>query len=437
MSEGQTANTASRAGGDETAPRVARGKLERRDRRIIDGVEKALADALELKSWWEETDREGSYRETFELSTTHNRPDTSFGFFDKATVGGKRLPILGIVQEQFFDRPKLGADRTAKARKDATSRIRDQVEEFVLRYFMRISDYAAPATFPGSEGDAPAKWLRPLSWAVDDEDESMGFGYELAYFKKPGEKAGKFAETDKYRIVDLRELGKTYEWVVVKVLIYGFDFNLAPFGRDNPFGTVPMTGATYLALAPELILSEQEPGSGEAGRYGFGYAFLEDPDDSVLAYGPGRFEAGVKLIRFHVRTSGEIFTRLVFVANRPDDVVNLSLNPVAWGVKATELLSLGLLPEVVGPMKNLARSLPRFPGFDPVRAYIAMANVATMGEARRRLKISKKQLEKLFVAEHFMQHYNLISGALVTWRQVPDWLATDALPEWVKSGVSS
>ena len=74
---------------------------------------------------------------------------------------------------------------------------------------------------------------------------------------------------------------------------------------------------------------------------------------------------------------------------------------------------------------------------DPARAYIALANVATLGEARRRLKISKKQLEKLFMAEHFMQHYNLISGALSTWRQIPDWLDADALPEWVRSGVSS
>jgi hypothetical protein len=432
MDAARTSEADGEGGGRARGPQD-RAELDSRDRRIVDGVGKALADARQLEAWWQEADRDGAYRETFELSATHNRPDRSFGFFDTATVGGQRLPILGIVQEQFFDRPKASGGHTGAG---AASRIRDQVEEFVLRYFLRVSDYAAPTAFPGERGTAPPRWLRPLSWAPDPAEESRGFGYEMAYVKRPGERARKVSGPDRFRIVDLRELGTTYEWIVVKVVIYGFDFRLAPLGRDNPYGTLPMTGRTYLALAPELIVGERDPGAAELGRYGLGYAFLEDPDDGALAYGPGRFRAGLKLIRFHVRASGEVFSRLIFVADRPRDVMNVSLDPIRWGVKAAEVFSLGM-PDVVRPLRRMARGLPRLPGFDPVRAYISLANLATLGEARRRLKISKKQLEKIFMAEHFMQHYNMISGALVTWRQVPDWLDTEALPEWVRSGVSS
>ena len=69
----------------------------------------------------------------------------------------------------------------------------------------------------------------------------------------PGQAARKLARTDRHRIVDLRKIGTVYEWVVVKVLIYGFDFRLAPFGSENPYGTVPMTGQTCLALAPVAV----------------------------------------------------------------------------------------------------------------------------------------------------------------------------------------
>jgi hypothetical protein len=38
--------------------------------------------------------------------------------------------------------------------------------------------------------------------------------------------------------------------------------------------------------------------------------------------------------------------------------------------------------------------------------------------------------------QHFMQHYQLMVGSLLTWRQIPSWLQRDQghLPEWVIRG---
>ena len=81
--------------------------------------------------------------------------------------------------------------------------------------------------------------------------------------------------------------------------------------------------------------------------------------------------------------------------------------------------------------------LPRPNDVDLVDLYVRGANLMTGGLAARRLGVTKKQLEKDFLQKHFLQHYNVVTGSLITWRQIPDWLERDALPEWVESGISS
>jgi hypothetical protein len=420
--------------------------LTEEDRQRLDHVDQVLADARDLKAWWDATDSAKAYRETFALAATHNRPDSSFGFFDEATVGGEKMAVMGNVQEQFFDRPKIPAEAGAgagKAEKAAVEWTRRQVEEFVLRYFMRVSDFSTPRAFPDDEGDPPPAFLRPFSLCPETGEERKGFGFELAYFKKPGEKPGKFADEGKYAIVDLREIGegKKYEWIVVKVDIFDFKAEAAPFGHEYPFGTVPLTEESYLVLAADFITQETyaAPRDGLVGRYGFGYGFLRDLDESVLGYGPGRFDAGFQLIDFHVRDDGEIRSRLAFVANRPRKVTNVSLDPFKWGLNVTDMISFGMLSGMLGPIRSAYRQLPQMPGVDLAQLYVQFANMLSAGAAERRLCISKKQLEKIFLVKHFAQHYNVVAGALVTWRMIPDWFEHDGyqLPDWVKSGVST
>ena len=76
-------------------------------------------------------------------------------------------------------------------------------------------------------------------------------------------------------------------------------------------------------------------------------------------------------------------------------------------------------------------------GFDPLSTAVDLANLFSAGQAKRRFCISREQLEKTFLLKHFDQHYQMINGALQTWREIPDWRNDAALPAWVKTGVSS
>ena len=77
------------------------------------------------------------------------------------------------------------------------------------------------------------------------------------------------------------------------------------------------------------------------------------------------------------------------------------------------------------------------PGFDPLLLGIDMLNRITGGRAARDYCISREQLEMDFLIQHFMQHYQMIIGALSTWRQVHNWLDPASIPKWMRQGVIS
>jgi hypothetical protein len=158
----------------------------------------------------------------------------------------------------------------------------------------------------------------------------------------------------------------------------------------------------------------------------------------VVAYGPGQFQAAVELIRFCVEPSGKVNVHMVFVVNRPDRITNFELRPLEWGFDLADALTMGASSRVLGPFQRLAESLPfRLGPFDPIYLYVSLANALTGGAAAREFCISRDQLDKRFLIQHFMEHYNTIVGSLLTWRQIPDWLDEGALPDWVVSGRSS
>lgn len=427
----------------DDVPGAEAEKWSRDEKTLIEDAESSLAEALELWNWWCRTDADDSYSERFLLSTTFHRSDSSFGFFGDAEILGRKIEIMGNVQEQFFDRPKLfppDADESLDEIRNRTAVLmRDQVREFVLRYFLSISDFRPPEATPTGEGDGSEpqeipSWMRPLSWCPTHDTKSSGFGYAQVFYKTRDGKVGKFSGEDRFAIVDLRELHEKYAWVVFEVDIFDFSMEIAPFGQKSPRGVVPMPEASYVVISPELIVNDDDPGPGELGRYGFAYGFLPKNDPGLLAYGPGRFEVAFQLIQFIVKDTGEIIAQMAFAANRPEKIVDFSLDPVRWGLRAADLFSMGSASRFLGP---LTARMPRPPGVDVVSGYMELANLVTGGMARRRLCVTRKQLEREFLVMHFRQHYNVIASSLVTWRQFPNWLDRDSLPEWVTSGISS
>ena len=409
-------------------------QLTERDRRIIGQVEKTLEDALQLKRWWERVDETNAYQQRFELIRKFNRPDASFGFFDEATLGHGTTPVMGEVEDMFYDQPKSADVETFQR----------ELREFVLHYFLRISDYRRPEAYLEARSRQRVPGLELLSWCPDEDVERRGFGYSQVYYKlRTNGQIGKFAPDKQDRIVDLRRIGDEFEWVVVKVNIFNFRFEFEPFGSGLPQVAVPLQESSYLLLSRDFIVDDEtasvdRDGQRVQGRYGFGYAFLRDPGEDLLGYGPGQFDVAFQSVNFRVLETGATRACLVFVANRPRQIVNLPIAPVDWSFRIADALTFGATSSLFGQVRRaLDRPPLRWSGLDPVLTYVTLANLSSGGLASKQLCISKELLEKVFLVRHFVQHYDMLTGSLQTWRRVPNWLDADSLPEWVRTGVTS
>ncbi|HEV7892442.1 MAG TPA: hypothetical protein VGP08_17490 [Pyrinomonadaceae bacterium] len=434
-----SASPRARAGGayerDDARDGAARGaEFTDDDRLILERVEGALADGRALKRWWDAKFPDGFARR-FELERVFNRPDSSFGFFDEIRLHRGAMPLMGNYQEMFYDQTRTPANLN----REAASWMRDQLREFVLRYFMRVSAFRQPEVYVEPEGNRRPDFLSALSWCDEPDVLRQGFGFTQHFYKlRATGEVGKFPAASESAIVDVRELGSRYEWVVVKVHIFDFAFTFRPFGSGGPVVYFPLNEESWLVLSRDFILEEDDPSRDTLGRYGVGYSFIRDPTQGLIAYGPGQFDAAIELIDFDVSARGEVRVRMVFVVNRPERIANVSLNPFDWGFRVADLFSFGAASRIFAPVREALERVPsEADGFDPVYGFVSLANALSGGQAAEQLCISREQLEKDFLAQHFSQHYATLVGSLLTWRQIPDWLDTAALPAWVVTGRSS
>jgi hypothetical protein len=429
-----TTQTSTMPAGGPTAPvqfvpDTNGGRITDVDRAIIAHADRTLANGVEIQRWFEQKDRVGDYAERFDVVREFNQDDRSFGFFDRAPAGGRTIPVMGIVQEMFYDRQKHSSGAEIQA----------QLREFVLRYFMRVSHLRQPEAF-AEEQKAPRSTLqRVLSWLPDHDERRVGMGYQQLYYKLAGSgQVGKFTEGDRYRIVDLREIGPKYAWILLQVDIFDFNLSFAPFGAEAMKFQMPMKESTYLVLGPRFVKEVQDPEPGILGEYGYGYSFVPFAvhPGGPIAYGPGHFAAAIQTVHFKVADDGEIRARAVFVVNRPDKIAQIDIDPIGWGFQMADLMTFNMASRFMNPLKAAADRLPlRVNGLDPIAAYIWMANTMTGGMAGRQLGISKEVLEKRMLVQHFMQHYALLINSLLVWRLVPDWTDADKLPDFCTQGI--
>jgi hypothetical protein len=412
-------------------PKSANG-LTREDQAILDTVEQYLAAGLALKNWWKDAGLRGQKERTFTLERSFNRATSSYGFFSQAQMQDRAVAIMGNVQDMLFDRAKISPHL---ARQD-TEWMRQQLREFVLRYFMRVSSFRAPEAAVDDDGSAVSSWLSGISWCPAPDVVREGFGFSQLYYKTIAGEVGKFSDTS--AIVDMRELGSKYEWIVLKVRIFNFSVPAQPFGAAGPELLFNLDEESYLVVSRDFVLDRDRPAPGTLAEYGIGYAFIKSPKPELLAFGPGEFDMAIELIEFHMAESGDIQVHIVFVVNRPEAIANLTLDPVDWSLRLANFLSLGIASSLLNPLRTAVSRLPlRLGSFDPVYSYIGLMKLLTDGLSEEKLCISKDQLDKRFLLQHFLQHYQTLVGTLFTWRQIPDWLDAAALPRWVVTGRSS
>ncbi len=404
--------------------------LSETEDRLMKAVPEALADGVALLDWWRKTDPGMAYRQHYQETKTQNRPDDeSYGFFDSVELpsADKAVQVNGNVQEMFYDEPKAPPDSEGAA----DEWMHGQIREFILKYFMRISDFRQPEL---AEGDGRG-------------DEVTGFGFSQLYYKRRGGEIGKFAEGEQDKIIDLRRFQEEYEWIVLKNPIFGFGFGfklLGPMfenliGVSGPEVNLPAKVFNYLVISNDFVVNEPSSEGDEdiAGRYGFGYAFVNDPEPSVYGYGPGQLQPAFEQMVWEVHKSGKVRVRAAFVAQEPDAILKLSVDPMAWGFQFTKAVG-GEVPGFLKPVKKFWDGLPLTNlSFDPVLPAVGLLNTLSAGQAGRVFGLSKDKIIKEALFIHFLQHYQTIVGSLQTWRQIKDWTAPDDLPEWVVSGVSS
>lgn len=413
----------------------SRAIFTEQDLAVLDRAEQALLDGLALKRWWEQVYPVNGFEERFELERVFNRADNGFGFFDQVELNDGILPVMGNFQEMFYDQTRT----PASLNREAAGWMRDQIREFVLHYFMRVSSFRQPEVHVDSGGTARSDCLEKFSWCSEPNILRQGFGFKQQFYKlRDTGRIGKFPSERESAIIDLRELGSKYEWIVVKVRIFDFKLRFKPFGADGPELVVPLVEESYLILSRDFVCHEDDPSPDCLGRYGLGYAFIRNATEGLIGYGPGQFRAAIEHIIFEVSAHGKIRVSMIFVADRPERIANVSLNPFDLSFKLADVLSLGMTSRLLAPLKDRLEKMPAsVDSFDPVYGFISLANGLTANRAAQQLCISREQLEKDFLCQHFTQHYTTIVGSLLTWREVPDWLDRTALPEWVITGTSS
>ncbi len=399
------------------------------DRKLIESVEHYRRAGVALKAWYDRVFRANSFADTFELARQVNRPGRSFGFFDEAVLPDGPMAVMGNYQEMFYDDPGAYSDFGTVHRLEW----RDEVREFVLRYFMRVSSFTQPESRIGSGHPNPSNYRGGLSWCPADTGQREGFGFSQLYYKSAEDgQIYKFSAHEQFAIVDLRELGTKYEWVLLKVKIYDFKFGVQPFGTGTPEVSFDLDEDSYLVITRDFVVAQDDAGGGR-NRYGFGYAFVKNQAAGLTAYGPGEFDAAFESIVFDIAANGTVTVAMDFVANRPTAVTNVKVRPVGWSLGVADFFSLGLASKLFSPVTKALADVS-VGSFDPVYTYVSLANFATAGQAGDMLCISREQLDKRFLLQHFSQHYQTIAGSLVTWRLVPDWRAAAAIPSWIVTG---
>jgi hypothetical protein len=226
--------------------------------------------------------------------------------------------------------------------------------------------------------------------------------------------------------------------VVVRIRLFDFNVVFEPFGPDTPKLVVPSTQQNYVVLSRDFIENIEPIRPGDSAVYGFGYALVHyDPEPSIFAYGPGRFRSGFQTIVFSLAPDGTTTVTMAFVTNRPQQILQVDVDPVDWSLSLANVLTLGLASRVIEPLRDVvgrgALSLGRI---DPLSTYISLMNGVTANVAATQWCISRQELERDMLLQHFAQHYRMISGSLQTWRHVANWLDAKALPGWIASGRS-
>lgn len=419
-------------------PYVDDGTLTAEDAAILPHVPRADRLGSELKTWYEETREKKAFSNEFKLLEFFGaEQDSDLGYIEVADLPSGKYQVMGEVQDLFYDTTRSPSTTSPPASEVAT--VNQQMREFALRYFMRVTAPRAPIAEPVPSHPAPL-----LGW-LDQAPRMMDQREDIGFFQLYGRRVdtGQLEVFDKAQqptVVDMRELGKTYEWVLLKARLFDFElqFNVLPplLGFQVPFTVLDQKEFLYGLLTPAFVCDEQNPRPGVVGEYGMGFSLVAPPpDESPLTFGPEVFTMGMNYFRFIVLETGEVRTTVTFCCNQLAGIFPLPVSPINWGLLGFDVLTNGRAGKLLGRLTKEADRLPLGKAtFDPILGSIKALNGFTGGALGRDYGISTDNIFKWILRKHGTVFNHQMSESARVWRAFPDWLAADSLPEYIRRG---
>lgn len=398
----------------------------------VEEIEAALAQARDLKAWWGRVEAGLEPVERFALFPAEPGSEPVWGFFGVAPVEGRPLSVMGVVRDDFFDRPRVPPAQQSQAARWMAG----QIEEFALHYWLRAGASALPEPYPELGHATAAPYLSWLSLCFPADQSFSGAAYTQRLFKPlAGGPVGAFPPRERTAIVDLRELGRSYEWITLNVRSFDFNITVGGIGDDAPSFVLPLTTNVQSVMSADLIENRRDPEPGTLASFGPGFGFIRAENPGVLALAPERIRPGFRQQTLRVLETGEVRSRTLLIVPRPDRLMQVAVLDPDLYLGAADFVTLGASRGLTGPLRQVLDPLPlRKIGFDPVFGFVGWLNLMTGNRAATELCISREQIDKEILAKDARAAQQAVLAARQTWLQVPDWLDSGEIPSWVVRG---
>lgn len=430
--------------------------LDDRDHRRLARVEYSLTRALALRDWWAarypawKTEFNGDrlaevveakkFENCFPVGRTYpagRDTEANFGFFDQAPIDGRDRPVMGLALQTLFDEPRDYFARADRAK--LLDHWRRDLRAFTLDYLIRLTGFhdTTPWVDPNRRPIEP--WARPFSMCPEDEDRRSGFGFSQLYYKRKGGSVGKFRDVDRTRI-DLHTLGHKFEWIVVGIRIHDLYLRHPAIAWAN----LAIRDEALAILHPHFLVDVNQPNhKGVHGRYGFGYAVLEDPPEEGPPLVFNRPAFGFQQHEFVMLDRGRVLARIEMVTEKLNRL--LAVNPMGWAKTIAERGSLGLwspaadvtrrvfdmaMPGALRPFTDFVGATTAGGGLDPITPWLSLFGNLPMNVAAD-LCISRDAIIQSLLADLLRSELSTILGSRGMWRAVPDWADARSIPAWV------
>lgn len=251
--------------------------LSDHDRFLAEKTEEAVVQGLQLQRWCRDPNRKID-EFLLDLKRPYALPNKAYGYFADVQINGETKPIIGARQEVEFG-------------KATGPHPEEQLKRYGLSVFLPTSHWTYSDGWPG------------------------GFTFEQMLFCTADGQLGRYPEEERATVQDWTLIGTRYRWSLFTVFLHDFVVKLGPITKHFQEAVAPVQHPGFVHIV-------ESPAPGYKLEVAFGYPFVNyAPIPNYFAFGPGKFDWGIKLFSFLLRDNNEVRCDMDFVAGaRPKRV---------------------------------------------------------------------------------------------------------------------